>query len=122
MQITQISYQKTFNLGNYSSERIGAEITLNAGEDAMQAINEARKLVMENFTANNLQPEILPEPEIPIIPKQKQMPIETTVDFIKRDINSCTELKVLESYRLIAAGKPELKEAYDNKLIELQNK
>ena len=34
-------------------------------------------------------------------------------------INSCTDIKVLESYRLIAKSNPEFQEAYDKKLKEL---
>lgn len=34
-------------------------------------------------------------------------------------INSCTDLKVLDSYKLIAKSRPEIQEAYDNKKKEL---
>lgn len=40
----------------------------------------------------------------------------TTVE----DINSCKDLKVLGTYRLIVKSNPELQEAYNKKLNELQ--
>lgn len=45
------------------------------------------------------------------IPKPKP----TSVD----DINSCKEIKVLESYKFIIKGKPELEKAYNDRLKEL---
>lgn len=40
---------------------------------------------------------------------------------IINDINTCKEVKVLESYRLIAKSNPEIQTAYDNKLKLLNN-
>jgi hypothetical protein len=141
MNIEKVSYQKTFNLGNYSSERIGVDVNINAGEDAMEAIEVARKLVNENFEKNNPH---LVTPDIPIIPKHlegyakgnfnvsgndervdllnsyvkdKKAQLPLLVDQIK----SVTDLKVLESYKFIVKGKPELQTIYDNKLNELSH-
>ena len=47
MNIKTVYYQKTFNLGNYNSERIGIEVALNEGENAEDALNTARNLVEE---------------------------------------------------------------------------
>lgn len=49
-----------------------------------------------------------------------QPPSAKTQEVIIDGINSCTELKVLESYALIAKNYPNIKAAYDNKLKELQ--
>jgi hypothetical protein len=45
---------------------------------------------------------------------------EKQVLAIIASINTCTELKVLESYRLIAKSNPQIQEAYNNKLNQLQ--
>ena len=36
MHIQTIVYQRTFNLGNYSSEKIGVEFAINQGESAIK--------------------------------------------------------------------------------------
>ena len=68
MNIERISYQKTFNLGYYSSERIGADVLINPGEDAMQGIELARQLVTENFKKNNAELFKDQTPDVSIIP------------------------------------------------------
>jgi len=45
MEIVQVSYHKTFNLGNYSNEKIGIDIKLTPGEDPLDAFAEAKKQV-----------------------------------------------------------------------------
>lgn len=45
MQIEKISYHKTFNLGNYSNEKIGLDIALSEGENPLDAFAEAKKQV-----------------------------------------------------------------------------
>jgi hypothetical protein len=45
MQIEKVSYHKTFNLGNYSNERIGVDIVLAPGESPLDAFAEAKKQV-----------------------------------------------------------------------------
>ena len=47
MHIQVINYQRTFNLGNYASEKIGVEVAINAGEDAKEALETAKSLVEE---------------------------------------------------------------------------
>ena len=47
MHIQTIVYQRTFNLGNYSSEKIGVEFAINQGESANKALDIARDLVEE---------------------------------------------------------------------------
>lgn len=45
MQIEKVSYHKTFNLGNYSNEKIGVDIVLAPGENPLDAFAEAKKQV-----------------------------------------------------------------------------
>jgi len=58
--------------------------------------------------------------ESPIIPKKNQ-PQDTEVGLLAA-INACTEIKVLETFRLLINKQPQFKEAYDNKMIELTKK
>ena len=124
MQFTSISFEKLFPTGAYMNEKIRVDISLNLGENPMDAIDEARKLVNENFEKNNPH---LVNPDIPIIskhPEEKKVQFQWTemkeqpIDFVK-EINSCETLKVLESYKFIVKGKPELEKIYSEKLKEL---
>lgn len=45
MHIEKVSYHKTFNLGNYSNEKIGLDIVLAPGDDPLEAFAEAKKQV-----------------------------------------------------------------------------
>lgn len=45
MEIKRISYHKTFNLGNYSNEKIGIDIDLAEGDDPLDAFAMAKKEV-----------------------------------------------------------------------------
>lgn len=45
MQIEKISYHKTFNLGNYSNEKIGVDILLGPGDNPIEVFAEAKKQV-----------------------------------------------------------------------------
>lgn len=42
MVIEKVSYHKTFNLGNYSNEKIGIDIILAPGENPLDAFAEAK--------------------------------------------------------------------------------
>lgn len=56
------------------------------------------------------------EPAVVQVEKQGE---DQRIGVLVADINSCTELKVLESYKILAKTKPELQEAYNLKLKEL---
>lgn len=127
MTITTVSYQKTYNLGNYSSERIGVEVSINEGENAMEALDTAKKLCQEFHDKNNPEPfvsgETIIQPAstepIPEIKVDKRTAKEIQEQKLISDINSCTEIKVLESYRLIAKSNEKLQTAYDLKMEQL---
>ena len=126
MHIDRISYQKTYNLGNYSSERIGVEIELNAGEDAKNALDVAKSLVEEYHKESAaLYPMPFQEEiEIPIISNATREALyETTVvhdQTLEEQIASCTDIKVLESYKFIAKKDEALQLAYDKRMFILK--
>lgn len=125
MEFEKVSYQRVFNLGNYESVRIGADVLINPGEDAKQALNTAKEFVeqwhKENSNVSNYADHT---PEIPIIPlrfKEGSMEIQIKEGTLYEQIKSCTSKAVLKAvYEKIVKGKPELEEIYQAKLKELQ--
>lgn len=118
MEIKTVNYQKTFNLGNYQSERIGVEIVLESGESANKAIELAKQFV-EECHVNNQKVQALPEEEpVEVIKTQSpQTLIERTMGFI----DACKDERDLKAFELMCKNKPELKKYYDKKLKSLTN-
>lgn len=117
MRIDRINYQKTFNLGNYCSEKVGVEMEVEPGE-ANKALDEAKKFVEDWHKSNNPQ---LYDGSMPTISGELPIVYASNEPNSKlvQDIYSCKELVVLESYKLIVKGKPELQSAYDQQLKKL---
>jgi hypothetical protein len=66
MKITLVRYERVYNLGDYQSERIGVEVSVDEDEDAQQALWLARATVRTNHEAarlNNVLPETTPRPQ-----------------------------------------------------------
>jgi hypothetical protein len=99
----------------FQSEKIGVELTLNEGEDAKEALDTARLLVEEYHKENNKELEEMRGTQVVTI-DEKLSPDEQII----RDINSCSDLKILESYRLIVKKNPQFQETYNLKLNQLQ--
>ena len=128
MQITMVNYTKTFNLGNYSSEKIGVEIAINEGEDAKEALSTAKQLVEEYHQQTYSEHSHIEEKVITYSQDKFTEGIERSTDFFKsppreqtleEQIMSCEEIKVLESYKFIAKKDPQLQLAYDKKMYIL---
>jgi hypothetical protein len=54
MKITAVSYQRTINLGNYESERVGTEVELDEGDSPEAAIAFAKEFVRNNSSLKRL--------------------------------------------------------------------
>jgi hypothetical protein len=120
MHIQTINYTRTFNLGNYSSEKIGVEFALNEGESATKALDYARELVEEYHKQNVIKLKDLNEfyQEVPdeIIPTQSKKSLaEKTIEFI----NACKTKEELRAWELMAKNNPEVLESYNAKLKSL---
>jgi hypothetical protein len=121
MHIQTINYTRTFNLGNYSSEKIGVEFSLNQGESANKALDIARELVEEYHKQNVIRlkelgyfyDEQVPEEVIPT--QSKKTLAEKTKDFI----DSCKTKEELKAWELMSKSNPELLQHYNNKLNTL---
>jgi hypothetical protein len=116
MHIQTINYTRTFNLGNYSSEKIGVEFALNEGESANKALDYARELVEEYHKQNVIKLKDLNEfyQEVPdeIIPTQSKKSLaEKTIEFI----NACKTKEELRAWELMAKNNPEVLESYNAK-------
>ena len=101
MHIQTINYTRTFNLGNYSSEKIGVEFALNEGESANKALDYARELVEQYHSENVKRLKELSEfCGVPyndvvyeeVIPTQSK---KTLAEKTKEFINSCKTKDVM---------------------------
>jgi hypothetical protein len=118
MHIQTINYTRTFNLGNYSSEKIGVEFALNQGESATKALDAARELVEEYHKQNVARLKDLGffyDEQIPeeVIPSQSK---KTLVEKTKEFIDSCKTKQELKTWELMSKSNPELLKHYNEKL------
>ena len=126
MQITTINYTKTFNLGNFSSERIGVEISINEGEDAKEALNTAKNLVHEYYMEGlPTQPEthsiVADNKVVPIVQVEKEPETKLTKEELqKKYLTDCTTIPELETFKLLVKNNPHLQSTYDLHLEQLQ--
>lgn len=118
MHIQMVSYTKTFNLGNYSSEKIGVEVAVHQGESADKALDIAKGLV-EEYHVRSIKnvPEVGFEKPAEIIETQSP---KTLVERTKSFIDGCNNEEELKAWFFMAKSKPELKEYYDEKLQTLK--
>jgi len=124
MHIQTINYTKTFNLGNYSSEKIGVEFSINQGESATKALDIARELVEEYHSENvKRQKEIYEFTGVPyedfkeeVIPTQSK---KTLAEKTKEFINLCKTKDELRAWELMAKSNPEVLKSYNAKLKSL---
>lgn len=138
MKVKTILYHQTIPTGSYANEKIGVEVELSEGDTPEQAFAYAKEMIDKIHRENNPQLYGVQQKEtIPIIEKseysnvsemydavvkpltpaeKKQLQIQSTI----KQIQEITELKVLESFKLIASKNPELQTAYNNKEKELK--
>jgi len=118
MHIQTINYTKTFNLGNYSSEKIGVEFSINQGESANKALDIARELVEDYHKQNVARLKDLGyfyDDQVPdeVIPTQSK---KTLVEKTKEFIDACNTKEDLKAWELMAKSNPELLGYYNDKL------
>jgi hypothetical protein len=126
MHIQTVNYTRTFNLGNYSSEKIGVEFSINQGESANKALDIARELV-EQYHAENVKrlkevSEFLVVPYDETYSTEKIIPTQskqTLAEKTKLFIDSCKTKEELKAWELMSKSNPELLEYYNNKLKSL---
>jgi len=127
MIVDKISYQKVFPIAPYINEKIGVEIQLDEHDIPGEALTHAKELVEQWHKEANpglyLYQTVPFEPPVTaptqVIPAEKPIPEDQRIESLIADIYSCGQLKVLESYRLLAKTHPSLQQAYDEMLKKL---
>lgn len=128
----KIGYSKTYPiLGKDQWEKIWIEDEVTGTEeDARKALYALKKQV-ENFhyesnkaAEKQLYPERFStqyEAEIPAVLTDQPItvPIMTPEEKMVKQINEITDVKVLESFKLLASRNEKIKSAYDNRLKQL---
>lgn len=121
MKIKTITYQKTFAIAPFLNEKIGIEIEVDDDISSDNAMKVAKAKVeiwhreMNPQLFNGSQP--LPSGEIPITQVEKNLSPEAK---LIADIMTVTDMKVLESYKLLIAKKSEaLQAAYEIQVKKL---
>lgn len=127
MKIEKVSYGRTYPLGNYASERIDMEASIDEHDDAEDILGglKARVEAFHRSTNPHLynettptQPEVIwgeplrnstTQPEEKISQEQKILNL----------ISQATSLPELQQWQILAKSKKELADAYQQKLNEL---
>lgn len=124
MHIEKVNYQKTYNLGNYTSEKIGVELVLHQGESADKALDIAKELVEEYHKRHLLT--IFPDyehlVEYPVSNVIKTQSPQTLAQKTKQFIDECKTVEDLKAWELMSKSSADLKEYYNNKLLKLKKK
>lgn len=113
--------------GTFAPIKMATEYPLGENETEEQAWDEAKRRAEAwarvNFPGLVLEDshnEVSPLSSEPII-RSKQPPAER-ISLLIADICSCEDVKILESYRIMAKGHPDLQAAYDRQLNKLSEK
>ena len=117
MILTKISRSKSFEMVNgfglKSWEKFQLEGDLAEQENPLEAYVELGKIIDEAFK------EAHPKSTEPM-PQEIQVDKPTPKDNMITAITTCTEVATLETFRKLAASKPEFQKAFDNRLKESQ--
>jgi hypothetical protein len=113
-------------LGNFFPVKIHLEYPVGPNDTEQEALDAGKKSAEEWFASR--YPHLSKEPDLTRFPPQLGVVAEIqtersgdTLAALIADIYTCTELKVLEGYRLLAKTRPELQAAYDMQIKKLSN-
>lgn len=111
MKYKEVSFSETFPLPSGHYQKIFVTAELEGTDDPRQALYEVKKVVQSFFYESNKAAEKQVKDE---------RPLSTTESMIK-DIEQCTDMKMLEAFAFLAKNNSKLKPAYDKRLKELTN-
>lgn len=115
MYIEKVSYKRTYNLGNFSSEVIGVEFALNKDESEVVALERAKQIVEETHKKNYPNLVVSNEPIVEQILSKEEITKNTL-----EEISNCTSKEELKSFATFAkAYSKETFNAYQEKLKQL---
>lgn len=121
----KIGFAKSYEMISYGlkvweKRWLEDDLEIKTLDDIDQVWDEFRAKCDSNNKKNNPSLIVLDSEEKRYI-NGKQSPKEEAEVGVIQAINSCTELKVLETFQKLAKSKPEFQEAYDNQLKKLTN-
>lgn len=117
MHISSINYQKTFNIGSYQSIKLGAEMSLDVGEDAETGMETLRTFVHEYFT-KTAPTEDYRGTQVRDIVEDKLI---DTVQATLYEIDKCQTIDELKGWWLVSKGNLTLSGAYKSKEKQLND-
>lgn len=125
--------------GTFTPVKLHLEYPLAPGETEEDAWDAGKKRMEEWFASRYPDPNqrsapsiqevgyVAPQSVLTTTPNREETVIKVVketpknrIEALVADINSCTEIKVLESYKLMVKKDDTLQAAYDNKLKSLQ--
>lgn len=106
----------------FRRKKIGVSICIKEGESMDDAMSVAETFIKEYIQKNTVVPDhqhieerIIPEHLLPVVQVQKSYG-----ETLEEQINSCTDIGVLESYKFIAKKDKGLQLAYDRRMNVLK--
>lgn len=117
MKYKGLKYTKEFEF-HIGKEWVGTDVEIEEGDDLDEVFRQVKAKVHQLVTGSI--PESQPTQQAP--PREikvDKVPEEERVSKLIEDLNTCTSVKILESYKLIAKLNPAVQAAYDLKLKEL---
>lgn len=120
MKLSQISYQRVYPLGSYSTERIGLEATLDEGENPQTALEHLKTMVEElhQETLKSLSTDDFRGTHVRNVVEEPQDKIERTMI---EEMEACSSYPEIQSFRFTIKDADE-QAVYDRKLNELSPK
>jgi len=126
MKVRTINYQRTYNTGNYTSIRLGAEIELDDGDSSTEAFFKAKEIIDAEYKLLMPEPptfgfapsEIKVSKEVNPATPDTRTREEKQADLI-RTFTKIEKPDGLKSMELIVKSKPYLQSVYDEKMDEL---
>ena len=116
MKIDRIAFEQLYPTGAFSNQRYRAEATVDWEKDDIgECYKTLQSCVEKTFIA--LNPQIKWEERVVEVQKDSK---ESATERMLTAINTCTEMKVLETFKLLVKNNQVFQEAYDNKLKSFQ--
>lgn len=127
MQITEIYYQRNFQIGEFLYEHYGVKINVSGNEDIDQAFSECERIVKEQHYLKNKDNSFYAQPksdeDLPVtqVQEEKIKPSVASEDDVIKEMGT---FKLganifIAVYGEQVKGNPKLEEAYNKKLAEL---
>lgn len=126
----KVEYSESIQIAEGLWRKIGVEIEdgddengrIHDAEKYSQTLhNQAKEYVQRWHKEDQMTTKSWLEPIVsqPITEMQVDRPLSNTIEALIKDIQSCNDIKILESYKLLARQKPDLQSVYQSKLEEL---